>query len=511
MKSRFTQLFCANKWFCLRVFIFIFFSFLEGVSAVRKGCVKSPRRVQDFSGDFIMAGLFPVFVSENNATKCNSRNRHHVHFHSLRGDASSCYRMNVYGLMWVEAMLFAINEINNSTKILPNFTLGFDIRDSANEVQFAMTNALDFSGDIHIDRSFCDSWKCSNATIVAVIGAAGSKISKAAGYVLGVNSIPQISYSSTSPSLSDKASFPSFLRTIPTDYLQAQVMADLVAFFNWSYVSTVATDEDYGRLGIEAFKQATKARNLCISVDELFHPDYTLPETKAEIARIVSQLKADKLSSVVVLFCEEPNALAFLEEAEKQGLTGKTWIGTESWGDKKSILSFKDSTVSGMLGILPSKGNIDKFERHMAKLTPLNTEHNPWFPAYWQGTYQCRNDSYETCHPKTNATGNCSTFRVTCDGFSNGTLPNASDLDLNKAANVMDAVYSVALAIHNMLNCKNGQGLLENGSCPNISKERIHHRDLLTYIKNLSFTGKLGFPVVFDNYGDIKGLNLSFR
>ncbi|EDO29213.1 predicted protein, partial [Nematostella vectensis] len=52
-----------------------------------------------------------------------------------------------------------------------------------------------------------------------------------------------------------------FLRTIPPDYIQAEVMADLVAYYGWSYVSVVATDEDYGRLGIEAFKQEVKSRN----------------------------------------------------------------------------------------------------------------------------------------------------------------------------------------------------------------------------------------------------------
>lgn len=475
---------------------------------------KSPKRAQDLNGDFIIGGLFPVFFSEKNATKCHSSNKRFQLFTSLRGEAVNCYRMNLFGLMWVEAMLFAIDEINNNTNILSNVTLGFDIRDSANEVQFAMSDALDFSsstkGEMMYNNYSRANRTCSNSSIIAVIGGAGSKISKAAAYVLGVTSIPQISYSSTSPSLSDKAKFPSFLRTIPPDYIQAQVMADLVTFFSWSYVSTIATDEDYGRLGIEAFKREMKTRNVCISVDELFHPDYTRPETKAQIARIVSALKADKLAKVVVLFCEIPNALAFLEEAERQNLVGKTWIGTDSWGDKKSILSFKDSIVGGMLGVVPSKGNIERFEQHMAGLTPLNTKHNPWFEDYWQGTYGCKRErTKKLCEENTNITKlhqqNCSLYRVICNGFSSSKrLPNAASLELNKAANVMDAVYSVALALDNIIKCKKGSGLLANGACPSVDNG-VKPSDILTYINNLSFTGKLGFPVVFDKYGDIKG------
>lgn len=477
--------------------------------------LKTPKRVQNMSGDFIIGGLFPVFLSEKNATKCQTNNNRFQQFTSIRGDTVNCYRMNLFGLMWVEAMLFAIEEINNSTKILPNFTIGYDIRDSANEAQFAMSAALDFSSQFYQDSR--TNKTCYNSSIVAVIGGAGSKISKAAGYVLSVTSIPQISYSSTSPSLSNKANFPSFLRTIPPDHIQTQVMADLVTFYNWSYVSTIATDEDYGRLGIEAFKREIKARNVCISIDELFHPDYTLPETKAQIARIVSALKADKLATVVVLFCETPNAIAFLEEAERQNLVGKTWIGTDSWGDKKSVLSFRDSTVGGMLGIVPSKGNIDKFEQHLAQLTPLNTAHNPWFEDFWQGTYRCRQEKdINQCEEdsRQNSTEvnqqNCSQYHVSCHGFHAGKLPNAGSLQLNKAANVMDAVYSVALALDDMMKCQKGGGLLANDACPNV-KNGVKPSDVLTYIKNLSFTGKLGFPVVFDKYGDIKGLqNLCF-
>lgn len=473
---------------------------------------KAPKQAKNLNGDFIIGGLFPVFLSEKEATKCQANNKRFQQFTSLRGDLEQCYRMNLFGLMWVEAMLFAIAEINNSTEILPNVTLGYDIRDSANEVQFAMDAALDFTSGVELfNEDFRTNKTCSNSSIVAVIGGAGSKISKAAGYVLGVSSIPQISYSSTSPSLSNKANFPSFLRTIPPDYVQAQVMADLVTFYNWTYVSTVATDEDYGRLGIEAFKREIKTRNVCVAVDELFHPDYTLPETKAQISRIVSALKTDKLAKVVVLFCEIPNALAFLEEAERQNLQGKTWIGTDSWGDKKSILSFRNSTVSGMLAVVPSKGNIHKFEQHLAKLTPLNTNGNPWFEDFWQGTYGCRKENHsnhcvdglQANHSEKNSQ-KCLHQHVTCPGFQGDNLPDAASLQLSKAANVMDAVYAVALALDEMIKCKNGRGRLSNYTCP-VTKNGVKPLELLTYIKNLSFTGKLGFPVVFDTYGDIKG------
>ncbi|XP_068705142.1 extracellular calcium-sensing receptor-like [Montipora foliosa] len=496
------------------LFCLIFIPNLSKSKALDGSILNHPTQALDFDGDFIIGGLFPVFLSEKNATKCQTTNQRFQKFASPRRGVEGCYRMNLFGLMWVEAMLFAIEEINNSTEILPNITLGYDIRDSANDVQFAMNVALDFISGYRAlkDKGDQSNRTCSNSSVIAVIGGAGSKISKAAGYILGVVSVPQISYSSTSPSLSNKANFPSFLRTIPPDHIQAQVIADLVTFYRWSYVSTIATDEDYGRLGIEAFKREIKTMNVCISVDELFHPDYTLTDTKAQVARIVRALKADHLAKVVVLFSDLPNALAFLEEAERQNLEGKTWIGTDSWGDKTSVLSFRDSIVGGMLSVVPSKGNIDKFERHMAKLTPKNTRHNPWFQYFWQGAYGCKEEKNENLN-ETHFTKNISAGKwpeishqsiLSCPGFANGNLPNAASLQLNKAANVMDAVYAVALALDRMVKCKNGAGILPNGTCLEV-RNRLQNVELLAYLKNLSFTGKLGFPIVFDKRGDIKG------
>ena len=69
--------------------------------------------------------------------------------------------------------------------------------------------------------------------------------------------IPQVSYASTSAALSDKSRFEYFARTVPSDDLQAKAMADIVQHFNWTYVSTVASEGEYGEKGIDAFKVMT--------------------------------------------------------------------------------------------------------------------------------------------------------------------------------------------------------------------------------------------------------------
>ena len=72
--------------------------------------------------------------------------------------------------------------------------------------------------------------------------------------------IPQISYASTGVELSEKMRFPYFSRVVPPDSYQAQALVDLVHAFEWTYVSTIADEGNYGEKGIEEFqKRALKS------------------------------------------------------------------------------------------------------------------------------------------------------------------------------------------------------------------------------------------------------------
>lgn len=70
--------------------------------------------------------------------------------------------------------------------------------------------------------------------------------------------IPQISYASTAPELSDDRRYDFFSRVVPPDSFQAQAMVDIIRALGWSYVSTVASEGSYGEKGVEAFTQLSK-------------------------------------------------------------------------------------------------------------------------------------------------------------------------------------------------------------------------------------------------------------
>ncbi|KAJ7370504.1 hypothetical protein OS493_032070 [Desmophyllum pertusum] len=169
-------------------------------------------------GDVMLKGLFPITSQ----------------------DGGKCQRLDSNGVTWMMAMMHAVDKINNSTSILPNKTIGYEIEDT------------------------CERDK----RISAVIGPAVSWISIPVARLLGLYGIPQISYASTSRILGDKTRYTSFLRTVPSDEFQAQAMAKFVHHFHWNFVFLIASDDDYGKMGAAAFKTAAKNLSVCIANDE---------------------------------------------------------------------------------------------------------------------------------------------------------------------------------------------------------------------------------------------------
>lgn len=70
--------------------------------------------------------------------------------------------------------------------------------------------------------------------------------------------IPQISYASTAPELSDDRRYDFFSRVVPPDSFQAQAMVDIVKALGWNYVSTLASEGNYGEKGVESFMQISR-------------------------------------------------------------------------------------------------------------------------------------------------------------------------------------------------------------------------------------------------------------
>ncbi|XP_031747640.1 vomeronasal type-2 receptor 26 [Xenopus tropicalis] len=144
----------------------------------------------------------------------------------------------------VLAFIFAVNEINRNPHLLPNISLGFRIVDGCSCEERAVTGMFDIlsGGNTPVPNFHCGFLH----NLAAIVDGISSKVTILLAQLLGISKIPQISYSTLDPVLSDKVRFPSFYRTVPSDIMQYLAIVQLVKYFSWSWVGILVSDDESG-------------------------------------------------------------------------------------------------------------------------------------------------------------------------------------------------------------------------------------------------------------------------
>ena len=100
-------------------------------------------------------------------------------------------RVDSRELRFSRAMIFTIEEINNSTELLPGIKLGYQIHDSCSTVPLAMHVAFQLSNGL--DPVFYSGDNCSQTGMVmAIVGESASTPSISMSRVIGSFNIPQV-------------------------------------------------------------------------------------------------------------------------------------------------------------------------------------------------------------------------------------------------------------------------------------------------------------------------------
>ncbi|NWZ04722.1 CASR protein, partial [Agelaius phoeniceus] len=464
-----------------------------------------PNQRAQKKGDIILGGLFPIHFGV--AAKDQDL--------KSRPESVECIRYNFRGFRWLQAMIFAIEEINSSPTLLPNMTLGYRIFDTCNTVSKALEATLSFVAQNKIDSLNLDEFcNCSEhiPSTIAVVGATGSGISTAVANLLGLFYIPQVSYASSSRLLSNKNQFKSFLRTIPNDEHQATAMADIIEYFRWNWVGTIAADDDYGRPGIEKFREEAEERDICIDFSELIS-QYSDEEEIQQVVEVIQNSTA----RVIVVFSSGPDLEPLIKEIVRRNITGKIWLASEAWASSSLIAMPEFFRVIGStIGFALKAGQIPGFREFLQKVHPKSTN-NGFAKEFWEETFNCylpdgsknspASTSFHKGHEEGLGAGNgTSAFRPPCTGDENITSVETPYMDythLRISYNVYLAVYSIAHALQDIYTCTPGKGLFTNGSCADIKK--VEAWQVLKHLRHLNFTNNMGEQVDFDEFGDLVG------
>ncbi|XP_069464477.1 extracellular calcium-sensing receptor-like [Ambystoma mexicanum] len=389
-------------------------------------------------------------------------------------------------------MLFAIEEINTSRLLLPNVTLGFQIYDSCRIMQRSLEGTLWILAG---QDDAVPNFRCREKfPLMGVIGDAGSSCSIVMARLLGLYRLPQISYVSSSPLLSDQNQFPSFFRTIPNDNFQSHGLAQVLIHFSWTWVGLLVEDNDYGHLGATLLKQELEKAGACIAFSEniiLSRSDRNAPH----IIRVIQNSTA----IAIVIFCSDAGLSPLMEEIMKHNVSGRVWIASEGWSISTTLSNERYSKIlTGTIGFASHSEEMPGFVEFLNSVHPSQYSGDILVLKFWEEAFACTwLDPNQDMHLWDNTSKVC-TGKEKLDKLINGYNDESR---FRGPYNAYVAVYAIAWAFHNLVFCWNGEGTSLKGTCAKIVD--FHPWQLLHYVKNVRFKDKMGAELFFSRDGEV--------
>ncbi|XP_035771590.1 extracellular calcium-sensing receptor-like, partial [Neolamprologus brichardi] len=450
---------------------------VRNVSSNLPQCVKlggSELLALHSDGDVVIGGFFPLHVASNPQYSYNSKPQ-----------TTPCSRFYQRGFRWMMAMIFAVEEINNNSSLLPGVKLGYWIIDSCNHIHNSLQALLSLLGHSKAISTNQSSTCLYYSPVPAVIGLASSSPTRAVAQTLGPFNIPLVSYFATCTCLTDKRLYPSFLRTVPSDVFQVRGLVNLVTYFGWFWVGTLGTTDDYSLYGIQAFSIQFRKEGGCVA----YHHTIPTSPTVAEIKEIADKLQSST-ARVVVVFATEVELLDLLLELARRNVTGIQWIASEAWVTSSRLASPEfHPLLVGTLGFSFPGVNIPGFQEFLLNVRPSPKPGMEFFNMFWEEHFGCKLE-YGRVEEKPVCTGS-EDLRYTDSSYSDVSQVRIS-------YNVYKAVYAIAHALHKFLKCDSTE--LNEGLCE--MHNSFANGQFLQDLKMVNFTNQFDEKIYFDSNGE---------
>ncbi|XP_027017457.2 extracellular calcium-sensing receptor-like [Tachysurus fulvidraco] len=422
-------------------------------------------------GDLIIGGIFSFRTGQDG----------YIDTFRRMPEVRPCMDFNFREFQFAQTMIFAVEEINKNPDILPGLSLGYRIYNNCGSMDILRSSLALVSGNL----SSTINETCKSQTAHAIIGHSGSTPTIAIARTVGQFHIPVISHFATCACLSNRKHFPSFFRTIPSDYYQSRALAQLVKHFGWTWVGAISNENDYGLNGIAMFIMAAHEEGVCIEYSAAF--EITSPHHK--ILQIVDIIK-HSTSNVIMAFMSHREVTILVEELHKQNITGLQWIGSDAWISDNSLTeSLGHMSLIGSIGFSVPRVTIPNLGLFLENVNPSQFPDSMFLKDFWESVFNCSLRPMEGLR--------------SCNGSENlKRVKNAfTDVsDLRFTNNVYKAVYAVGHALHNLLSCNRSNFFFSNSECKDHSQ--IQPWEVLHFLQNVNFTTRQKENVFFSKNGD---------
>ncbi|NP_001077346.1 olfactory receptor CQ19 precursor [Danio rerio] len=471
-------------WVILNISIYLIFNFIMSASILGSNTcqLQGHFRLNEMyhDGDVILGGLFEVdFLTVFPDLDFKTE-----------PEPPYCVQFDMESFQQAQTMAFAIDEINKNPNLLPNITLGYHLFDNCVMLGMAFRAAISMASGT---EEFFNNINCTGPPpVIGIVGDSSSTVSIAISSILGLFRVPIVSHYATCSCLSDRKKYPSFFRTIPSDAFQVRAMVQILKYFRWTWVGLIYSDDDYGVYAAQSFQQEMQLFGGCVAFSEVLPHDNNLEDIK----HITKMIQAST-ARVIVVFSTPSFLIPLIDELVLQNMTDRQWIASEAWATSfvhhsPRLLPF----LKGTLGIAIRRGEIQGLYEFLLRLQPTNDPKNNMIRIFWEIMFGC---NFETGGKK-NSGDQVINICTGQEDLRTTKTPYTEVSELRASYNVYKAVYALAHALNDLMQCEDGRGPFSVNSCADITN--LKPWQLVHYLQNVNFTTDFGDHVSFDKNGD---------
>ncbi|XP_063158799.1 vomeronasal type-2 receptor 26-like [Candoia aspera] len=411
-------------------------------------------------------------------------------------------RIHMQNFQHILAFEFAIQEISENLRILPNITLGIHASNSyflARWIYLASLELLSSKG------RFIPNYKCDHRDgVVAVLAGPNVYICQLMSNILSVYKIPQVAYGSA-PVIDDSTQAVFLHRAFPNEDLQIKGMIQLLLYFQWIWIGLIVQSAEKRDSFLQKRLALFSQNGICIDFVEELPKGSVSNEINNVLIHYIKVYNVIMSSSanIVIAYCENQDMvvlrmLPYISEFVDTTVKRKDKILIMPAQMEFSSVPFQRyrtmDFIHGSLSFQVASKEVLGFKRFLQMRKITSAEEDSLMRVFWERAFEC---SFSNAILEGNAEKKCTGDEPL------ETLPKSvfETVMTGQSYSVYNAVLAVAHALQAMLSSKYKLQARGNGS--KLKRLDQYVWQLHKYLRTVSFNNSAGEKVFFDQNGEI--------
>ncbi|XP_077171544.1 vomeronasal type-2 receptor 26-like [Paroedura picta] len=397
------------------------------------------------------------------------------------------------------ALAFAVEEINEELRLLPNVTLGFHIRDIYMNERESYRATMQL---LSTKNRFIPNYKCDfQSNLIAVIGGAEAKTSLYIAMVLSLYNIPQLAYASTSL-MQEIFSGLFMYQMVANEAQQYEGILHFILHFRWVWIGLIVADDERGERFQRGMLPLFSQNGICSAFTQAIHQvsmiTFDMMKKGFQIYNTIMESRAD----VVVLFGDTGSISFFrwiLRLFDLEFTTvkpkGKVYILTIQM-DFTSFFyqrNWDNTMFHGTIGFKVHTQEPPRFQQFLQHKKPFGNKGDGFIREFWEQAFLCQ---FSDARVQMG-------FDKVCTGQEKmESLPgDVFEMSMTGTSySIYNAVYAIAHALRDLSSSPGGHRRMLKRKKPNLFHRpswQLHH-----FLKRVSFNNSAGETISFHPSGE---------